>query len=173
MSEAVPDLERLLAGLSPGEEPGGGPAGSLAAAVLQKNRENAAAFLRTPYAQRAVFVPQCLRSTSACQAQERGGQYVCKRCGGCKIADIARRAEELGYLGVSILKGGSALARLLGETKAKAVLGISCGQEGILGVLACERAGVPAICVPLCKTGCADTDVVLQNVIRALEATLP
>jgi len=167
------EFERLLASLRPGKRPRGRPAETLAAAVFRKNRQNALRFLRTPYAQRVVLVPQCLRATARCQAEERGHEYVCRRCGACKIATIARRAEELGYLGVRILKGGSALPRLVAKTGLKAVLGIACGNEGLLGVLACERAGVPAFCVPLLKTGCADTDVDLEEVNRALEALLP
>jgi len=171
MNGAAFDLERLLARLAAGAGP---PDGSPSvAAVLNGNRENALRFLRTPYAARAVFVPQCLRSTTDCRAEQRGSEYLCKQCGECKICQIVKRAGELGYLGVRILKGGSALARLLGEARPKAVLGVACGNEGALGLLACERAGVPALCVPLSKDGCADTDVNLQDVLAVLEAVLP
>jgi len=145
----------------------------LAAIVFQKNRENALRFLRTPYARRIVFVPQCLRSTSACQAEQRDGEYLCKNCGACKIPHIARRASELGYITTRILKGGSALPRLIRETSPQAVLGVSCVMEGVIGILLCERVGVPAFCVPLLRTGCSDTDVDLKDVMAALEAVLP
>jgi len=144
----------------------------LAAVVVRRNRENALPFLRTPYRQRIVFVPQCLRSTARCQAEQRNGEYFCKNCGACKIAEISRRARDLGYIGLRILKGGSALPRLIADTKPAAVLGISCCMEGVLGVIACERAGVPAFCVPLLKTGCSDTDVDLSDVWSALETVL-
>jgi len=167
------EVDRLLKSLRPAGGSGGKPAEAPAAAVVRKNRQNALRFLRTPYAQRVVLVPQCLRATARCQARERGHEYVCRRCGACKIAAIAKRAGELGYRGVHILKGGSALPRLVAETRPKAVLGIACGNEGLLGVLACERAGVPAFCVVLLKTGCADTDVDLAEVTRAMEGLAP
>jgi len=167
------DVELLFERLRENERQEGEAAELLTAAVFRKNRENALEFLRTPYRQRAVFVPQCLRRTAVCQAREHGNEYICRKCGACKIAEIARRAEELGYISVRILKGGSALARFVGETRPKAVLGVSCCVEGVMGILACARAGVPAFCVPLLKTGCADTDVDLADVKGALEAVLP
>ncbi len=173
MGPPATDIEGLLKGLRGNGSEAGSLADALASIVFRKNRESAFGFLSTPYARRAVLVPQCLRATSACKAEERGSEYFCKRCGACKIAAIARRADELGYLGTRILKGGSALLRLVGETKAKAVLGVCCCVEGVMGILACERAGVPAFCVPLLRSGCADTDVDLADVWSALEAVLP
>jgi hypothetical protein len=173
MSRPVSDLARLLEGLRSADAGDGDASDSLDALVFRKNRESAFRFLSTPFAERAVFVPQCLRSTAGCQAEERGNEYICKRCGACKIADISRRAEELGYMAVKILKGGSALQRFVIETRPKAVLGVSCSMEGVMGILACERVGVPAFCVPLARAGCSDTDVDISDVIAALEAFLP
>jgi hypothetical protein len=166
-------LEAIIARLGGSDEEGQETVELLAAAALKKNRENALAYLRTPYAGRAVFVPQCLRSTDACQADEHGNEFLCARCGACKIAEIARRAEELGYIGVRILKGGSTLVKFVKETKPKAVLGVSCSMEGVMGIIACARAGVPAFCVPLVRAGCSDTDVDLGDVLAAMEAILP
>jgi hypothetical protein len=56
--------------------------------------------------------------------------------------------------------------------KPQAVLGVSCAGEGVLGLLACERAGVPAFCIPLLNSGCSGTDVDLGDVSGALEAAL-
>jgi len=144
-----------------------------AAIVSRKNRENALRFLRTPYSQRVVFVPQCLRSAAKCQAEEKASEYVCRKCGACKIADIVQRAADLGYAGVRILKGGSVVPRLLEEIKPKAVVGIACSLEGALGMMACERAGAAVMCVPLLRDGCSDTDVDIAEVADALEAALP
>jgi len=173
MNRSLSELAGLLDGLAKSDGQGGEIADALTALILRKNRENAFRFLRTPYSERVVFLPQCLRATSACQAEERGSEYLCQGCGSCKIATIARRAKELGYMSVRILKGGSALAGLVAEIKPKAALGIACCIEGVWGLLACERAGVPAFCVPLLKAGCCDTDVDLDEVAGALEGLLP
>jgi len=173
MSQTASDFEVLLERLRDSGARQGETSQLFAEALFRKNRENAFRLLRTPYSQRAVFVPQCLRVTSACQAEERGNEYICKMCGACKIAGIARLAAQLGYISVKILKGGSALSKYVAEARPGAVLGVSCSMEGLLGILACERAGVPAFCVPLLRAGCADTDVDLDDVRSALEAILP
>jgi hypothetical protein len=173
MSVDVAQLTRLLDTLSDAEKSGRPLSELLAAVIVRKNRDHALGFLRTPYAERLILVPQCLRSTTACRAEERKHEYVCAQCGGCKIGEISRRAGDLGYTDVKILKGGSALTRLLEEIRPKAVLGIACSGEGLIGILACERAGVPVICVPLLKDGCADTDVDLSDVAGVLEVIVP
>lgn len=139
------------------------------AIISRKNKEYALEYSRAEYQERIVFVPQCLRSTERCAAEERAAEYVCKRCGACKIAAIIERAEELGYKEVRILKGGSAVARLLKDLRPKAVLGVACSFEGALGMLQCERLGIPVQCVSLLRDGCADTDVDLDEVLETME----
>ena len=127
-----------------------------AAVTSRKNKEDALPFSRIPYDDRIVLLPQCLRSTEKCKAEERAAEYICKKCRSCKIADILDYAEKLGYMDVRIVKGGRAVARLLKELKPKAVLGVACNFEGTLGV-------------PLLRDGCADTDVDLDEVFEAME----
>ena len=134
-----------------------------------KNKEHAGKFAQTPYSARLVLLPQCLRATGKCKAVEHGSEYVCKRCRACKIAEIVERAEQLGYAGVKILKGGSAVARLIDELKPAAILGVACDFEGALGILECEQKGVAVQFVSLLKDGCADTDVNVSEVLAAME----
>lgn len=133
-----------------------------------KNEQYAAAFARVPFAERIVLLPQCLRRTGACRAEERKAEYVCARCGACKIAEIIQRAEDLGYMAVKILKGGAAVGRLLEELKPRGALGVACAFEGAIGMLECERRDVAVQFVPLLKDGCADTDVDLEAVLQAM-----
>jgi hypothetical protein len=137
--------------------------------ISRKNEEHAETFARTPYAARMVFLPQCLRCTAECQAHEEGAEHVCAECGACKAGDIVRRGGELGYLGVRILKGGSAVTRLVDELKPGAVVGVACHFEGALGILECERLGIPVQCVSLLRDGCADTDVDLDQVFALMD----
>jgi hypothetical protein len=138
--------------------------------VARKNAEHAAAFRATPFARRMVFLPQCIRCTEKCAAHEQAAEHVCARCGECKAGEISRRGGELGYLGVHILKGGSAVARLVEKLRPGAVLGVACQFEGALGILECERQGIPVQCVPLLRDGCADTDVELSRVLELMNA---
>jgi hypothetical protein len=173
LAQSPSEIERLLAAVAGGRSGGSGAEGGMSEALAQvvsrKNAENLDRFRRTPYSRRLVVVPQCLRSTAKCRAEERNHEHLCAECGACKIAAIVRRARELGYLGVRILKGGSALPRVLSEEKPGAALGVACCMEGFMGLLACEKSGVPACCVPLLRAGCADTDVDLDAVLRTME----
>jgi len=136
--------------------------------ISRKNQEHAEAFARSDFSRRMVFLPQCIRCTAKCQAHEEGAEHVCVECGSCKAGDIVRRGADLGYLGVRILKGGSAVARLVDELKPGAVLGVACHFEGALGILECERLGIPVQCVSLLRDGCADTDVDLEEVLQLM-----
>jgi len=143
------------------------------ALAVRKSKEHAPAFARAPFAERLLLLPQCLRNTELCEATEEAAEYVCARCDACKIGAIARRAEELGYGRVCILKGGSAIVRLIAAMQPKAVLGVACHLEGVLGILECERQGVPVLFLPLLRDGCADTDVDLDEVFETLEFCQP
>ena len=88
----------------------------------------------------------------------------------CAAGAIWKRAKELGYIGVFMLKGGRAVGALLEERKPKAVLGVACDYEGALGILECEKAGAAVQFVPLTRDGCSETDVDIDEVTAVLEA---
>lgn len=60
----------------------------------KKNAEMAAAFAATPYGERIVFVPHCMRNIDKCKAKEMGSYYVCAECGACKIGQISRKSKN-------------------------------------------------------------------------------
>ena len=130
---------------------------------------NAAKVASVPYARRLLLLPHCLRRTGRCQAREAGYQYFCADCDACPIGPIRRKAIDLGYLGVHVLKGGRAIIRLIEEQHPGAVLGVACQAEGVAGIEVCERMGVPVAFLPLSKDGCADTEVDLNACFRFLE----
>lgn len=143
------------------------------AIVSRKNTEQAAAFSKAPYARRLIFVPQCLRVLGKCRAEERAYEYLCAHCGACPAAAIHAKAAALGYGAVKMLKGGSAVMRLLDEHRPLAVLGVACGFEGAMGMLECERRGVAVQSVLLLRDGCADTTVELAEVFEMMEFIQP
>lgn len=140
-----------------------------AAITSRKNKEQALPFASIPYSQRLVILPHCLRATESCAAKEKKAEYICAKCRSCKIAEITEKAEELGYLGVRVVKGGSTVSAVLDEVKPRAVVGVACNFEGALGVLECERKGITVQFVTLSRDGCADTDVEIKDVLQTLE----
>jgi len=173
MSSKTQKMDRLFELLGDGS-PGGGSFQEMFAAVIsKKNKEHALAFSKTPLAGRLLIVPQCLRAVGACKAEERSMEYLCGRCGACKISKMADRVEELGCMGIRILKGGSAIGRILQDLAPAAVLGVACDLEGALGMLEADRRGMPVQFIPLLRDGCADTDVDLDEVLDTLEFRQP
>ncbi len=134
----------------------------------KENKKNLKDYTLIPFSQRLILLPQCLRNTRKCQAEERGNQYLCKRCGACKIGKIILEAERLGYQGVYILKGGSAVQPLLKVNRPRAVLGVACQVEGEVGIKICKKNRVKVQFVSLLRDGCADTDVNLKSVVTLM-----
>jgi hypothetical protein len=156
-----------------GQDAGTGEEGHFAelcrALSIRKNKEHARRFGAVPYSERIVLVPQCLRRLGTCKAVETARGYDCKSCMACPAGAIWRKAGELGYKGVFMVKGGRAVATLIAEQKPKAVVGVACDYEGALGMMECERAGTAVQFVPLARDGCSETDVEIAEVESVME----
>ncbi|MFH1367901.1 MAG: DUF116 domain-containing protein [Elusimicrobiota bacterium] len=135
----------------------------------KKNRKMAESFAAIPYTERVVFVPHCMRNIEKCKAKELGSHYICMECGACKTGNISKKSKELGYKAIYILKGGKAVKKLTEELKPKAVLGVACYYEGVMGMDESEKHGLIAQFVPLTRDGCVNTDIELEEVYKALE----
>jgi hypothetical protein len=169
MSSKAEDLNRFFEMMGDEIRSGGSFTDICKAVILRKNKENAGPFGRTPFNRRLLLLPHCLRSSNGCAATEHAAEWVCGCCGLCKIDALTQKGEELGYMGVKVLKGGSAIGRLVKELKPTAVLGVACSFEGALGMLECERLGVAIQSVALCRDGCSDTDVTAEDVFEVME----
>jgi hypothetical protein len=129
--------------------------------VEMKNKFHRDRFAEIDYSDRILLLPQCLRDRS-CDAELTEYGYDCGDCDRCKVADIKRVAEELGYR-VFILPGGAVVEKILRRFRPKAVLGVACMKELVLGNIVCEKVGIPAQGVALLRDGCVGTDVDLDR----------
>lgn len=136
-----------------------------------KNSQHAESFARVEFSRRILLLPQCLRSSGNCQAREHGVFYECMRCGACGVPGVMEMADELGYMGVYILKGGRAVQQLIDEFDPGAVAGVACSYEGFIGIMECERRGIPVQFVGLSRDGCANTEVDLEGLRRSLSVS--
>ena len=125
--------------------------------AISKNNLNKDTFTSTPFDKRILLLPQCLRDHE-CKASLDEWGYHCKECGKCSINGIQNKAEKLGYK-VFVLPGGSIVEKVFKRFKPKAVLGVSCMKELILGILASERNNIVPYVLPLLKDGCTETEV--------------
>src|SRR3989339_902852 len=134
--------------------------------VEKKNKKYAKSFSAAGFSERVIFLPHCMRNIEKCKAKEMGSYYLCMKCGACKAGDISKKAEELGYKAVYILKGGKAVEKLSSEIKPRAVLGVACFFEGVQGMELSEKRKMAVQFVPLTKDGCVATDVDLEEVFK-------
>ena len=136
--------------------------------VESKNRSLVKNFSSTPYNERILLLPQCLRSKD-CPAELGKYGYECQECGRCSIAKIKHVTKNLGYKGTFILPGGSIAKNLLLELKPQACIGVACFKELVLGSFLCEKLGIIGQGVALLRDGCINTIVDLKSLNDALK----
>jgi len=121
------------------------------------NSMNTAAFERIPVAERAVFMPQCLRS-SYCPAHLTPEGLKCRNCGQCSVGEARVMLERLGYR-IFIVPGSSFIKRMVKKYRPKAIIGVGCLAEVKEGVDMADKMGLVVMGVVTLKEGCVETIV--------------
>ncbi len=128
------------------------------------NTVNSKAFATIPVEERAVFVPQCLRSAK-CPAHLTPEGLKCINCGLCKIGYEHQVLEKLGYK-FFIVPGSSFIKRIIKQYRPKALIGIGCLIEVKDGIEMADKFGIIAMGIVNLKDGCVETDVNWQEVLE-------
>jgi len=121
------------------------------------NTMNAAEFGRIPVTDRAIFMPQCLRS-SQCPAHLTPEGLKCRACGQCSVGEARILLEQLGYR-IFIVPGSSFIKRMAKKYRPKAILGIGCLTEVKEGIDMADKMGLIVMGVVTLKEGCVETIV--------------
>ncbi len=121
------------------------------------NRRNIDAFKQAT--RRLAFLPHCLREKAdACRCKSDGFDYVCTECApACYLREVTRilNSHDVGaYIWMQadlskVLKQGAKDPGSLG------VLGLACIPELVAGMRKCDRAGIPAVGIPLDGNCCS------------------
>ncbi len=119
------------------------------------NAMNVKAFAEIPVEKRAVFLPQCLRS-SRCPANLTPEGLACRRCGLCDVAGIIQRLEGVGYR-VFIVPGSTFIKRMVKKYRPEGIIGVGCLMEVKEGLEMCDRMGITAMGVVNLNDGCVET----------------
>jgi hypothetical protein len=119
------------------------------------NSMNTAEFTRTPVAERAIFIPQCLRS-SKCPAHLTPEGLRCKNCGQCDVGKARSLLERMGYK-VFIVPGSSFIKRMVKKYRPKAIIGIGCLSEVKEGIDMADKLGLVVMGIVTLKEGCVET----------------
>lgn len=109
-----------------------------------------------PYDRRMLLLPQCLKNSQKCKAQEDELGLLCNECGNCSISGLISEAEELGYITV-VAEGTTIASRLVESGKVDAIIGVGCMETLQKIFKAVNKYSVPAIGIPLLTCGCVDT----------------
>jgi hypothetical protein len=126
-------------------------------------------FSETPYADRLIVLPQCLRSLE-CPAKFSSIEGAkCAKCGKCKIIQITEKADSMGYKGVYIAPGGGFVKRILKKMKPLAMIGVGCPVEVYWGLQGVSDAGLIGQGVLLLRDGCVTTDIDLDELFAVME----
>ncbi|MDO9325764.1 MAG: DUF116 domain-containing protein [Methanoregula sp.] len=121
------------------------------------NTMNTTEFSRIPVTARAIFMPQCLRS-SRCPAHLTPEGLKCCACGQCSIGGARIILEGMGYR-VFIVPGSSFIKRMVKKYRPKAIIGVGCLSEVKEGIDMADKMGLLVMGVVTLKEGCVETIV--------------
>lgn len=119
------------------------------------NSMNKRAFEAVPVSDRAIFLPQCLRS-SKCPAHLTPEGLNCKCCGLCMIGYWLPLLEKMGYRVFSV-PGSSFIKRMVRKYRPKAIIGVGCMGEVKEGLEMSDKLGLISMGVVTLKEGCVET----------------
>lgn len=134
--------------------------------IRMRNQLNRDRFSKVPMKDRAVFLPQCLRSAD-CPSHLTTEGLVCKRCMRC---DIGRSIDELEAQGcrVFIVPGSTFLTRMVKKYRPQAIIGVGCLMEVKEGLDMLERKNLLGIGVVTTKDGCVETTLDWSALMEAV-----
>ena len=126
------------------------------------NAMNASAFSKISVADRAIFLPQCLRSAK-CPAHLTPEGLKCVNCGQCTVGEARILLEKLGYR-IFVIPGSSFIKRMIKKYHPKAIVGIGCLTEVKEGIDMADKIGLVSMGVVTIKEGCVETLVNWQDI---------
>lgn len=137
-------------------------------AIKLKNQAMYKSFRRIPFSQRAIFLPQCLRSVT-CPAVLSPEGIKCRSCGACGISEAQKEAKKLGYM-IFVVPGSSFILRMMQKYRPAAIIGVGCMCEVRDGLDMMHRYKIPAIGVMLDRSGCVNTQVDWDKLFEVMKA---
>ncbi len=111
-----------------------------------------------PHNKRILLLPQCLRSSTKCQAEIDELGLLCHLCGHCHIPTLQGKADSLGTLSL-VAEGFTSVIPLIENRAVDAVIGVGCLDSLEKAFPLLIDNAVPGLAIPLNCSGCKDTDV--------------
>ena len=123
-------------------------------------------FAATPFNERLLLLPHCLRQEGNCPGTYDKVGLNCASCGQCVVSQLMEEAQELGYK-VIVAEGTPVVVQEVINGRAKAVLGVACLDSLESAYSSITRMGIPHLSMPLLGDGCVATEVDV-NALRKL-----
>ncbi len=120
-----------------------------------------------PYPRRLLLLPHCLRKAETCPAEYDEFGLLCRACGACRLNELKRQAESLGYQ-VLIAEGSPIVLKLIVEGQADAILGAACLTSLEKALDKVLQVGIPCMAVPLLTNGCRNTTIDVECVAEMI-----
>ncbi|MBI2560379.1 MAG: DUF116 domain-containing protein [Planctomycetes bacterium] len=117
-----------------------------------------------------LLFPHCIQY-SKCKQNINADLAECRRCGKCKVKDLLELSEEYG-VSIAIANGGRIALQKVMADEIKGVIAIACEKELRIGIMAALSKRVLGIANLRPHGYCVDTDVVLDDVRKAIEEFL-
>ncbi|MFH0862320.1 MAG: DUF116 domain-containing protein [Candidatus Altiarchaeota archaeon] len=135
--------------------------------VALKNHVGKNDFMKIRMSERAIFVPQCIRSAS-CPAKSDYEGLHCISCGQCTIGALKKEAEGLGYM-FFVAPGSSLVKRMTKKYQPKGAIGLGCLMEIKEFLILMDKMKVKAYGVILDSSGCVETTYNLEKLTAAMK----
>ncbi len=134
-----------------------------------RNKLSELKYKKTPFKERVLFLPHCMRNQKKCKAEYNEDGLQCTECGECKLGTLVKMARERGYRATYIVPGGSMVKAKIAMDKPKAVLGVACFEEVQMAFDALKGTGIGVQAVLLARAGCVNTDVNIEEVREKMD----
>ncbi len=117
-----------------------------------------------------LLFPHCIQN-SKCKQNIKHDLNECKRCGKCKVKDLLEISEEYG-ISIAVASGGRIALKKVMADEVQGVVAIACEKELRTGLMATMPKAVFAVPNLRPHGYCIDTDVYMDDVLKAIERFL-
>lgn len=135
------------------------------------NDVNTTAFAAVSVGNRAVFFPQCLRSSN-CPARLTPDGLKCLSCGRCGLGSVIPPLEEAGYQ-TFLIPGSTFIKQMVKKYRPQAMIGVGCIMEVKEGLEMGKRISMITLGVVTKTDGCVETAMDWDELLEVASIGLP
>lgn len=114
-----------------------------------------------------LLIPHCMQNKD-CGSKVTEDIRNCKRCGGCRIGDLAALTEEFGINSI-VAKGGTAARTAVGTCRPEMIVAVACERELISGISDIGRIPVIGVINTRPNGFCSNTSVDVEELRSQLQ----